>query len=457
MFMRRSVQSKKRLRKVLNLALPSSINSFLDTFVISLCLFFIGSLGYNHILAVSVSLTFFTMTYAFVSLFYVGANTQISHLFGAKKFNEIPKVVFSIATGAFMSSIFITILGLIIAPYYFAWLHIDKKADELANIFTLFLMLSFPATIIKSTMIASFAAIGNTIYPLIIRIFSATLSCLLYYLLIFGEPALGIPALGIKGAGIAILISSYIELVLFVIFFYKEKILSSNLSFAVGYLKKGAKIGLPTSLERSIMLFSIVLTSKLFSHYGDIALAGSQIGGRVESFSFMPAFGFMVASMVLVGQSLGARKFKLAKIYVGTILVVTTIVMLIAGMLLIIFGKHLSLIFTSNEEVILYSYLYLIAVGASQVPQIWIFVLDGAMRGAMFTKTTLAINTLSLWVLRIIPMAILVHVNAPIWTLFATICTETFLRAGIFWSFLRFGGWEKIRATTLESRLESKL
>ncbi|MDU7692641.1 MAG: MATE family efflux transporter [Helicobacter sp.] len=439
----RSKQGKKRLRVVVNLAIPSGLNSFFDILVIGICLFFMGRIDDNHVLAVSISLNFFTLAYAFTTIFYVGTNAQIARLFGAKILSNIPKVTQTMAVGGFISALPITLLGLLSSFYYFQWLDLSAEANDLATTFMSILMLSFPSTMLKTIIIASFAAIGNTIYPLIIRIISAIVVTILCYGLVFGIDFLGIPPLGIIGAGVALLVGAYLELILFLAFWFRSKLLFKISKFDWSYFAKGLKIGVPTGVERFLILFAIVFISKLYSNYGDLALAGSQVGARIEAFSFMPTFGFMVAAMVLMGQSIGSGKLKLARIYTQTIIIFSSVIMGISGILLIVFGNAFSEIFSSDPEVIKSSYAYLIAVGLSQIPLAWIFVYDGALRGAGMTKTALFLNVGSIWFLRILPMGALVYINAPLWTLYAIICIETFLRAFIFRWFFNTNSWQK--------------
>ncbi len=115
----------------------------------------------------------------------------------------------------------------------------------------------------------------------------------------------------------------------------------------------------------------------------------------------------------------------------------------ILGIGLCVLGKELSAIFSTETEVIHYSFDYLLAVGLSQVPLICIFVLDGALRGSGATKLSLWINTGSIWVLRILPMWLCVHYNIAVGYIFAIICCETYLRAGIFGFVFYKGLWKK--------------
>lgn len=146
------------------------------------------------------------------------------------------------------------------------------------------------------------------------------------------------------------------------------------------------RVGWPAGFERLLSLFSLILLSKFVASYGDKVLAGMQIGIRVETFSFMPGFGFMIAAMVLTGQNLGANKPKIATEYAHLILKISMGLMGVLGVILVLFAKEFASLFSQDEEVLEVARSYLIAVGLSQAPLIGYFVLDGVFRGLAFLK-----------------------------------------------------------------------
>lgn len=193
------------------------------------------------------------------------------------------------------------------------------------------------------------------------------------------------------------------------------------------------RVGWPAGFERLLSLFSLILLSKFVASYGDKVLAGMQIGIRVETFSFMPGFGFMIAAMVLTGQNLGANKPKIATEYAHLILKISMGLMGVLGVILVLFAKEFASLFSQDGEVLEVARSYLIAVGLSQAPLIGYFVLDGVFRGAGISKVSLYINTLSLWGLRIMPIYLLLIYHFKVEFIFVVIALETFLRSFIYY------------------------
>ena len=431
-------QTKKRLKKIINLALPSGVNAFLDIFVIAVNMLFMSYIDDAHTLAMGISLNFLMLFYAVNAVFSIGTSAQISRYFGAREYQRASSVLSSVALGGLLLSLPLVLVGYFGGKYFFEWLGVSAQVRDIALEFNTFAAFALPAMIIKNIFTSAFSSIGNTLYPLLVRSASVVFSIALTYwfVLVWGQ--------GMVGAGVAYLIAVHIDIVIFGILFLRKGGFFKAMPFERDLLLKALRIGLPAGIERLLTLFSLVLTTKIIATFSDWVLTGAQIGTRIEAFSFMPGFGFMLAAMVLMGQNLGARKVKLAALYVRTTLIFSSIVMGISGVILVLFAREFSLIFSSHEEVVSASIAYLIAVGLSQIPLIWAFVLDGALRGAGNTKVALFINAGSIWCFRIMPMGLLVVLGFGIEWVFGVICVETYIRAAIFWRVFKKGVWKRV-------------
>lgn len=428
---------KYRSKKVLNIAIPAGLNSLLDITNVIIGVFFMGQLSQYHIIAVGLGLNFFMMLFAITNIFFVGTNAQISRLFGKGDFYGISEVLSSMFFGVCLISIPIFFIANELYPSYFSWIGVDLTSQILGEIFTNIIIAMIPAVLIKTVIIAAFSAIGNTKTPFFIKILTTSLNIILNYILIFGiffEP------LDIVGIALSNLITTYIEFIILLWFIARKKSqLSLRYTLKPHIFKKGLIIGIPIGLERAFTIVSLMLISKFVASYGSNYLAGLQIGTRIESFAVMPSFGFVVASMALTGQFLGARKADLVKKFIYTTITMASIFMGIMGIFMIFFGGYLSQFFSDKSDVVYSSSLYLVCVGLSQIPLVFIFVFDGAFRGAGATKISLIVNTASIWLLRILPMQICLMLKLPLLAIYLIILLETFIRGfAFFYIFKRY-------------------
>lgn len=432
-----SFSFKQRSRKILNIALPAGLNSLLDISNIVIGIFLMGQLSGFHIIAVGLGLNFFMLLYALTNLFFVGTNAQISRLYGKKDIDGVRRVLSSMFFGTLLLSLPIFLIALLCYKHYFIWMGVDETSRILGEIFTYIIIFSIPSLLSKGIIISSFSAIGDTKTPFFIKIFITILNISLSYILIFGilfEP------LGIVGIALSNLFVSYIELViLLALLARRDSKLKLLYVFSLDILKRGLNIGLPVGIERGFTIISLILISKFVAEYGSDYLAGFQIGARIEAFAFMPSFGFMVASMALSGQYLGAGRKDLLKQFIYTTIILASIFMGLMGLIMIIFGGNISSLFSQKEAIIYSSMAYLICVGLSQIPLVFIFVLDGSYRGAGATKISLIINTTSIWLLRILPMYLCLLFGLPLLSIYLIILFETFIRGFVFlYVFIKF-------------------
>lgn len=427
-----SAPFKFRTKKILSIALPAGLNSLFDIINVIIGIFFMGQLSQFHIIAVGLGLNFFMMLFAITNIFFVGTNAQISRLFGRGDFAGLNEVLSSMFFGVLILSIPIFLLANSLYEPYFRWIGTDLVSQNLGAIFTSIIIASIPAVLLRTVIIAGFNAIGDAKTPFYIKVFTTALNVSLNFVLIFTF------RLDIAGIAIANLVASYAEfIILLALLARKKSPLKLRYKMDWQIFKKGLIIGVPIGIERAFTIISLMLISKFVASYGSEHLAGLQIGSRIEFVAIMPSFGFVVASMALTGQFLGARKPDMVRKFIYTTIILASIFMGIMGLFMAVFGGFLSGFFSDKSEVINSSALYLLCVGLSQIPLVFIFVFDGAFRGAGATKISLFLNTISIWIARILPMWICLALKLPLTAIYVIILVETFLRGFAFFYIFR--------------------
>lgn len=435
--------SKQRSKKILNIAIPSGLNSLLDIINLSIDLIMLGSFGATAIVGVGVSLSYMMIIFAFTTIVFVGNNALVSRFLGAKQQLEANNTITSITLATAIISIPLTCLAFLCYTPFFAWIGVDEFSQQIGDNFLQILLFGIPLLLIKQVVISAFSAAGATKIPFFIKIIITLINPFLKYCLIFGFFI--IPGLEIEGAAIASLIINVIETcsLFFVLWLYKKSPVTFGKTIKLEYIKKAFKIGIPSGFERLLTIFSIILMNKFIALYGTHTLAGYQIATRIEGFAFMPGFGFMIAAMALMGQNLGAKKPLEARYSTLNTILLGSIFMGIIGLCMTCFAYYLSAIFTDEIESIQGSMSYLIPIGISQVPFAFICILDGALRGAGITKITLIVNSLMIWGLRILPCYFLAALKYPVIYIYICITLETFLRAFVYWKIFQSGIWKR--------------
>lgn len=435
-----------QIKHILNIAIPSGLQSGLDMLSVSLALFYLGSISSLHFTALGIGAKYIIVFYPISAIFGIGTNVLMSRRFGAKNFVEMNKVYSTMIYSACVVSVpmlFVIYLGI---PIYLHLFELSQSLYQLTYSYVSLTIFALPSIIIKNVLISGFAATGDTKHPFFIKIVLTFMSMLGYSILINGK--FGLPQLGIIGAAYVTLFISYLELLVLLILprFVQTK-LSLLAYFNKEFLIGAFKVGIPTGLERIFTIVSLNVVLVFVGYYSviynDSAMSGFQAGTTIEGFSFVPGFGFMVAVMTLVGQSIGAKNYKRVYDYTKLCVIISSILLGICGVILATFAEPLSKIFIHDDLIgIKISVSYLIAVGLSQIPLILSFVYDGALRGAGFTQIPLFINIISISIFRLLPMWICANFGWSIFILFGIIFVETYIRAFIFYMVFRSGVWK---------------
>jgi putative MATE family efflux protein len=289
----------------------------------------------------------------------------------------------------------------------------NPKPGLLANAAVYLKIVSWglPCVAIMLVVAGVLQATGNAKTPMKIAFIMNLANIIFSYILIFGK--FGMPALGIRGAAIGTLIAQFTGAMLGIyVLFNKNGMLSSllNKKFFKLDLKQVSnvyKVGTPTALESIFWQISAIILTRVILSYGEVALASYQLGLQAESISFMPAMGFGVAATAFIGQAVGAKDEALGRKYMKELLKGSAILTSISAFILIFLPSSVMRLLTTDTQVIKMGVLYLVIMGLVQLPQNLSGVINGALRGAGYTKVPMIVSGVGIWIIRV-PFTLLV-------------------------------------------------
>jgi putative MATE family efflux protein len=184
----------------------------------------------------------------------------------------------------------------------------------------------------------------------------------------------------------------------------------------------------------------------ILSSLGTKVYAAHSIAMRIEGLAFMPGFGFGMAAMALVGQSLGAGRPDVGEMAARLARKYAMIVMTMVGAIMFFFGAGMASLFISDLQVITLSALGL-KIWALAMPMMGTSnTLAGGLRGAGDTRWVLLIMTGCIWLLRL-PLAYLLALAlhlGPVGAWTAAVLDVNMRGIFLWWRFSR-GGWKKIK------------
>ncbi|MBN2823847.1 MAG: MATE family efflux transporter [Campylobacterales bacterium] len=431
-------------KKILAIALPAAVNSLLSMLQVIVDLLMVGKISIYAIAAVGLGIQIVSFFYGFLTLFHIGTTAIISRLVGGGSIKKASLVVSSTLRFGIFASVPLVAVWIFLAPQIYLWFGIAQEALHLGNDYITVLTMMLPFVMINTIFVASLNAYGDSKTPLYVQIFSIVANIILNTLFIFGYGI--IPAMGVAGAALATVIVNVASTLIYTgLYLCRFTPYLPMWRYSKKLVKQVITIGVPASIEKTLTMASYMVFSYTIASHGTYAFGGYQLGVRIEGIAFTLGLGFTIATMTLVGQSLGAKNPLQAKYDALSVLRYAVGLMGVLSIFMIWIPHELVGLFTDDTQTVTQASIYLMIVGLSQIPLAFELVLGGALRGAGDTRTTLKINLLSLWFVRIVPALVLSDWYHDIVFVYYAMIADTLVRAIVLWIVFKQGKWQNIK------------
>lgn len=332
----------------------------------------------------------------------IGVTSIIARFLGAKEVSLAQKFSsYGIFIGFFIS-IFLSLTFSIFSEEILTLFKANKNIIPQSKIYMKICSIAVFFNTFSTILNGIFRGCKDTKTPLLGALISNVINIFLDYILIFGK--FGFPELGIKGAGIATSTASFF---CFMFLIYKCKSLPFKLKF---FLKPSWKdfsnlisLAIPSGLQEAAFSIVRLLSVTIVMQLSTLAFSANQVAITVESFSFMPGWGFATSAITLVGHSYGEKNYKKIKDYTNLCLFFSCVIMGIFAIIFLFFSKNLATLFADSKNIALISLAAsCLAIGSiQQIPTAIDMVLSGALKGLGDTKTPFIIVFICNWFIRL--------------------------------------------------------
>lgn len=403
---------KKELNKrVINLAWPAVSRMFLQSVVGMVDIMMVGRLGPSSIAAVSLGNRLVFIMIGALQALAVGSTALVAQYIGANNRKQANRVIWQALYGAFLLAVLLSIGGYLLTPQILTGMlslmeTMDYAVLDQGIIYLRIIFISMIFGLPQICINALLQGVGDMKTPLYIMTISNLCNVIGNYLLIFGVGPF--PELGVTGAAIATGGSRVIGALVGLVILFRGK---SKIRLRVAHMPRGLnkqvlarilKIGLPASVEQLIRHSTQIIFTFLVAGLGTMAIAANEIVMNVQSISQMPGFGFSLAATTLVGQSLGAEKYRLAQDYGAQTMKITMFLMGSLGLVLVIWPQAFIHLYTDDPRVIQAAIPSLRIIAGIQPIFAVLMVLSGALRGAGDTKWVMYTTFIGNWGVRVV-------------------------------------------------------
>ena len=381
-------------RAIFTLSLPGMISSVLETLYQLVDAYWIGKIGSGALAAIGGSSFILWAVFSLSGLSVNGIATLVAQNIGAGK-AENGRL--SAGQGMLLNTFSALILAALVyisQNTLYQVMGFDPQvalmARQYMNIILLGLIFSFGFTGLE----AVFRGLGDTRTPMIVLAIALTFNAIIDPFLIFGW--WGFPALGIAGAAWATIVSELLGLSMLILILARKQYLP-KLPFRLPViqfplLRKIMAIGAPVAFGGFFFSLIYVFLTRIIAQFGMEAVAAIGIGHRIEGIAWFACVGFSVAASTLVGQNVGAKRWKEAEHAVWLVSAYGVALLMLISAIYYFEPLALMRIFTGDAVVQKIGSDYLKIIALFEIFLGLEVIMEGAFSGAGYTLPVMLVS-----------------------------------------------------------------
>lgn len=443
----KKITEGKILGSLVSIAIPIIFSNILQSGYQLIDTFWLGRLGANAVASVSLSFPILFLVLSLGGGLTLAGTVIVAQRKGANNQREVDFSSSQTVFVVFFVSVFLAVVGNFAAEPMMRLVGAGPEILEdsvtyfrISSYGFIFLFMFF---VFQSLM----RGIGNVLLPMYIIMGTVFLNLVLDPLFIYGFGP--IPGYGVAGAAVASVLTQGVSAIAGIYILWKGrqgiKIRRSDMYLNLDFMKKLFRIGLPSSFEQSTRAAGMTMMVVLVTGFGSEVVAAYGIGSRILSLVIVPALGLAIATTALVGQNVGAGKIGRAERIGNLSYKVSFSSLTVVGVLFFLFAEQLTAFFVPDEPQVIRDGAFFIRVmslsfGFMGIQQ----VLNGLFNGTGFTKASMMISILGLWVLRF-PLAYFLSHHTSlgyegIWWAFPI---SNLITGAVAFTFYKSGYWKK--------------
>ncbi|MBR9825475.1 MAG: MATE family efflux transporter [Alphaproteobacteria bacterium] len=301
---------------IFRMLLPMSFGILAMMLVGIIDTYWVGTLGTAQQAAVQMSFPV-TMLVMSVSIgLGAGAVSAVSRAAGRKDGTSIPRMATDALTLSFISVGLVSILGIIFVEPMFRAL---GASESMLPYVVEYMTVWFGGIVlIVGPMVASniLRALGNAVVPSLMMIAAAFVNLILDPIFILDDVFGWFPGLGwgVSGAALATVVANAVTFVMVMVYLtVKEKLIDwsiPNFAEVWHHWRDIARVGIPACFANVFNPFAltIAMSGLGMARFGDAAVGGLGVAGRVEAFAIVPLFALSASIGAVTGQNGGAER-----------------------------------------------------------------------------------------------------------------------------------------------------
>lgn len=280
----------------------------------------------------------------------VGTSVIVAQDYGAGNHYGISRSVHTSIFVSIISGAAVMVIGLAFCTPLLKWMGTPEDIIDLSVLYMMIYFIGVPANMVYNFAAAILRAIGDSRRPMYYLIISGVVNVILNMFFVI------VCHMSVDGVAWATVISQYVSAALIMICLIRSsgpiRFNFRRMSIDVQKLKSLIKIGLPAGLQGLLFSISNTLIQSSVNSFGSTMVAASSASGNVENLVGTSMNAYYNAALTFTGQNMGAGKYERIDTTAKVCTVLITASWIIMGGSVVLFGRPLLGLFTSEPQVI---------------------------------------------------------------------------------------------------------
>ena len=322
---------------ILLFALPLLGSSLIQQLYSTVDLIFVGQLlGTKASAAIGASGLIVTCLIGFFNGMAVGTNVFAARHYGARRFEQLKKLMQTIFWTGIIGGFLLTVIGLVLSPVFLTWMGTPESIFPLAVRYLRIYMASMISVVSYNLLSGVLRALGDSRTPMLYQFFGGIINVFADFIFLY------VFHMGVEGTAFATLFSQTFAAVGVMIHLYRLKEpYALRLRFSDCSLKEFTdilKVGVPAGVQSIIITLSNIIIQSQINTLGVTSVASFTVYFRVELIIYLPIVALGQAVVSFIGQNYGAGNWERIKkgnrlcIFGGSLITFAACILLIIAM-----------------------------------------------------------------------------------------------------------------------------
>lgn len=322
---------------ILLFALPLLGSSLIQQLYSTVDLIFVGQLlGTKASAAIGASGLIVTCMIGFFNGMAVGTNVFAARHYGARRFEQLKKLMQTIFWTGIIGGFLLTVIGLVLSPVFLTWMGTPESIFPLAVRYLRIYMASMISVVSYNLLSGVLRALGDSRTPMLYQFFGGIINVFADFIFLY------VFHMGVEGTAFATLFSQTFAAIGVMIHLYRlEEPYALRIRFSDCSLKEFTdilKVGVPAGVQSIIITLSNIIIQSQINTLGVTSVASFTVYFRVELIIYLPIVALGQAVVSFIGQNYGASNWKRIKkgnrlcIFGGSLITFAACILLIIAM-----------------------------------------------------------------------------------------------------------------------------